>query len=710
MHNQGGSMKNILKRVIQNKVLFIIVSILFLITTFGSGYIIYAVSLLNGIENVLRTIARVGIVFIWFIILFLSILVLGSRKKKKIKSIILSFGMLIYAIILIFISYHIHKAYTTVDNITTNHTTYSTSIVTRSDESANDIKSMGNGIIGRLNDEQSIDGYKLTLDIIKNEALNNEIKGYESYISILKDLYDKKIDYAFLPTSYVTMFKSIEGYEKLGTETKIIYTYDQKVKKPTNTTPKKNELTEPFTVLLMGVDSEEVDISKGSFNGDALMLITFNPKTLNTTIMSIPRDTYVPIMCFANQRKNKITHAAWYGEDCMMRTIENFTGISIDYYVKINFKGVVKLVDALGGIDVNVPIGFCEQNSDRLFGDKTICVKAGAQTLNGEQALAWSRHRKSEGFNDFVRGQNQQEVVKGILNKAKTIRSLDTVYRLLDTIGKSMETNMTTNEILSLYNVGKDILLKSKDIPAEELLSMQRLYISGYDYYIYDYSSIDGAGTGLSLYNFVPFEGSLHDVSEAMKVNLEITNNNPIKSFYFDIDDVYEETVIGKGYYNEGRLILLPSFLGQKEEDAKSFLASYGIKVTVKNVTSKVVGSFVGQIIDQSLPAGMDIDFVSKSKGITITVVDKIETPTGDEVSEEKALCSLEENKENSLCKLPDFVGKTIDEVLAWDKRYDLFIFNLVEIKGNDERYEKEKAGKVIRVDVNADTPVFDLI
>ena len=118
----------------------------------------------------------------------------------------------------------------------------------------------------------------------------------------------------------------------------------------------------------MGVDSKKENIKDSSFNGDALMLITFNPNTLNATILSIPRDSYVPIACFPGQRKNKITHAAWYGEECMIDTIENFTGIKIDYYLKINFKGVVKLVDALGGIDVDVPYQLCEQNSSRQWG------------------------------------------------------------------------------------------------------------------------------------------------------------------------------------------------------------------------------------------------------------------------------------------------------------------------------------------------------
>ena len=175
------------------------------------------------------------------------------------------------------------------------------------------------------------------------------------------------------------------------------------------------------------------------------MLITFNPTTLNSTILSIPRDTYVPISCFSGKRKNKITHAAWYGEDCMINTIQDFTGITIDYYVKINFKGVVKLVDTLGGIEVDVPFSFCEQNSNREWGENTVYVEEGLQTLNGEQALALDRNRHPNPSmcsskwtnytsNDFIRGQNQQLVVKALLNKVKDIRSLDTVYELLDAL------------------------------------------------------------------------------------------------------------------------------------------------------------------------------------------------------------------------------------------------------------------------------------
>lgn len=586
----------------------IIMMLLFLIVTGASVYFIYAISLLNGIENTLRFIVSVVVVMIWLLTLRSYIRSLKKRKiSKYIPRIILS---IIYVVILIVIGGFIIKTYSKVDNLTSSHDLYSTSIVTLKSNKVDSIKDMNNKKIGRITDETSVEGYTIPEEIIDKNNLKNKIEDYDTYTDLLDALLNEKIDYVFLPTDYVAMFSSIETYAEIGNTTKIIYTQTKEVK-----AEKKagSNLKEPFTILLMGVDSEQEDVRTASYNGDSLMLITFNPKTLSSTILSIPRDTYVPIACMKNQRKNKITHAAWQGESCMINTIQNFTGITIDYYVKINFKGVVKLVDSLGGIEVDVPLGFCEQDSDRNFGNLQ-CVEAGHQVLNGEQALAWARHRKSAGFDDFVRGQNQQLVVKGILNQLKNVRSLDTVYELMDTLGNNMQTNMTTNEILSLYNIGKDVIIKAADTPMEELLSMQRLYISGSDAYIYDYDPRSGQGTRMNLYNFVPYEESLQAVIDAMKVNLGLKEPKMIKEFSFDINEPYEETIIGKMNKGTTGINLLPDFSGDTEAIVRSWGSRYGFTVAVKQVASSRAK---GTVISQSIPAKTDMEYV---KSITINV------------------------------------------------------------------------------------------
>jgi len=574
--------------------------ILFILNLGATGYFLYSLTLLGSIEVVLRYV--IGIILVLLVVFFFFHLRKTARKKKKVRLAIDIIISILYCAILIFVGGNIIKAIGKVGNLTQRETTYSASIVTLSTnpaEGINDISSSKE--LGMLEDEDSIDGHQIPEEIIEENNLTNEVKYYDNYTDMLADLYAEEIEFIFLPSGYQSMFTSIEAYENIAEETKAIYTQQRSVKQEVSS---GKSLTEPFTVLIMGIDSDTNDLTQSSsFNGDSLMLITFNPTTLNSTILSIPRDTYVPIACFNGQRKNKITHAAWQGEQCMMDTITGFTGIPIDYYVKINFKGAVQLVDALGGIDAEVPIGFCEQNSDRAWGENTICVDAGYQHLNGEQALAWARHRKSAGFDDFVRGQNQQLVVKAMLNKLKEVRSLDTVYDILDTVGNNMATNMTTDEILSLYNIGKDVLSRTdEDMAVEDVLSMQHLYISGSDAYIYDYSTINGQGTRMRLYNFVPYQESLDAVIQAMKVNLGMAEPEMQKTFAFDASVPYEESIIGKMSSGSTNLTLLPDFTGSSVSYVQSYGSSHGIKINVTGNGSRVVS--------QSVPYGADLEFV----------------------------------------------------------------------------------------------------
>lgn len=713
-------MKNIWNQLMKNGKWFYIINTVLLILTCSNLYFLYTLNLLSGIENFLRLWIGIVIIIIWLLCISIAFQVLIKKKKRGLYTVII----VIYAIILSVVATIINNIYSKIDNISSNHNVYSTSIVTLKDNKATDINSIGNGKFGILNDENSIDGYQIAQDIIKEHNLKNEIIKYDVYTSLLTELYEGNIEYVFLPSNYVVMFNQIEGFEKIEQETKVIYTKEKKVKK--KNISKKTSIKEPFTLLLMGVDSKKENIKDSSFNGDALMLITFNPNTLNATILSIPRDSYVPIACFPGQRKNKITHAAWYGEECMIDTIENFTGIKIDYYLKINFKGVVKLVDALGGIDVDVPYQLCEQNSSRQWGKNTVYIdKTGVQTLNGEQALALARNRHAPndgtdvGYqmrkycptynkgirNDFVRGQNQQLVVQGILNKAKSIRNIDTLYKLLDTISNNMETNMTTNEILSFYNVGKDILNKSKDQNINEIIRIQKLKLKVADAEIYDYNPIYNVGMKAILYHAAIYQGSLNDVVKAMKINLGLIKKEPIKTFSFSINEPYKEKIIGDGYYNEVPYTILPDFFGKDKEVAINFGLKHNIKINI-NYVSRNSNHFIGQIVGQDIHRSTDVIYV---KTLNIDVVNEIietKDPTTEIID-----CSLEENKEHSSCLLPNFVGKNISDFEKWEKqnKYSIQIIK-TEITKDDDEYDETKKGKIIYQSKKPNTSIYDLI
>jgi LCP family protein required for cell wall assembly len=473
-------------------------------------------------------------------------------KKNKTKSYVWYFIFLILFIAAeIFITVNINKISSSLSKITSNNAGYSSSIVVLSDsdyDSISDIKE-DDAKIGIINDEDNQEGYVLPMQIVEDEGINEEnLASYDEYENMLNDLYDGEIDAMFVSSSYVSLFASYEGYENIADETKVIYEKTEETEKETSTTGRT--LDEPFTILLMGVDSNTNSLSKSnSFNGDTLMLITFNPHTMNATILSIPRDTRVPIVCTRSKAKNKINSAALYGADCVMDTITNFTGIEIDYWVKVNFQGVISLVDALGGIEVDVPYAFCESDSKRRFGNNTIYIEKGLQTLNGEQTLAFARNRhtwpqycgrkySNYNSNDFIRGQNQQQIVKAIVNKLKGINSLSEIYDILDILGDNVDTNIDKDTMITGFDTFKNILFNSRNINSDDFIGTQRLYLSGYD------NTING------IYYFEYYKQSLNEIVDAMEINLELKEPEMDKEFSFSINNPYEDTQIGKGTYS----------------------------------------------------------------------------------------------------------------------------------------------------------------
>ena len=474
---------------------------------------------------------------------------LKSIKTNKKKSYALYFIFIILFIATeIFVTININKISNSLSKITEKEAGYSSSLVVLKDSSYKSIDDVKDKKIGMINDSNNIEGYTLPMEIVEEEKIDKEnIVSYDSFVEMLTDLYEEEIDAVFVSSSYVSMFVTEAGFENIADETKVIYEKNEKAAKKQSTSDKT--LNEPFTLLIMGVDSSSSSLKKSnSFNGDTLMLITFNPNTMNATILSIPRDTRVPIVCTKSKAKNKINSTGAYGADCVKDTITNFTGIEIDYWVKVNFQGVISLVDALGGIEVDIPYAFCESNSQRKFGNNTIYLEKGLQTLNGEQTLAFARNRhpwpqycgkKYSNYtsNDFIRGQNQQQIIKAVVNKLKNIKSLSQIYDILDIVGDNIDTNVDKDTMITGFDTFKNIIFNSKNINSDDFIGTQRLYLSGYD------NTING------IYYFEYYKQSLNEIVDAMEINLELKEPEMDKEFSFSINNPYEDTQIGKGTY-----------------------------------------------------------------------------------------------------------------------------------------------------------------
>ena len=602
-HNEQNNEKK------ESKFLSFILLLFFVIACATSAFAIYELYLLSSIEDTIRYIIMgvIGVIDLFIIIKYLSY---KSKKKKKKKKGLFIFLLFLYSLICFGIGGAIYYLYGKIDNLNKNTVIYTSVLLVMNQNQANEIKDIKDMKIGILSDNKSPDGYIIPQEIIKEYNLqdDNEIVDYDDYTTMLVDLYSDELQAMFVSDSYTSMFSGITGYENIATDTKVITKKEKEMKKAATsvieTASAGKAVTEPFTILLMGIDSTDDVLTKNAIaNGDTLILITFNPKTLNATMLSVPRDSYVPIACWSGQPENKITHAAAYGNDCMIHTIENYFDTTIDYYAKINFKGLVKLVNAVGGVEVDVPQVLCTDDSNR---GEEVCIQPGHQVLNGEQALVFARNRKALVNGDFGRAQHQQEIIMALVNKMKTITDVTKFMDILNTISNNLDTNLTTKQILSFYDVGKDIIKKSLSSDEADLVNIQQLYLQGTGQMIYDERA------KMVLWDYIPNKSSRKDIIQAMKENLELVDHKNITEFSFSINHPYEKKVIGEGPYS-GTVgyTLLPDFTGDTEAQARATAASYGVTVSF-------IGSG-GTVIDQSYPARKRVDLIKGNVVLTLS-------------------------------------------------------------------------------------------
>ena len=611
----------------EKKLLNLFIYIFSIISIGASIFAIYEVLLLSSIENLLRYI------FIGILILIDVVILIKFKNKtngKKRKKFYFSF-LVIYSLITLLIGLVIAYFYGQIDNLNKEKITYTSDLIVMSYNKANDIDDIDDMTIGILSDKKSPEGYIIPKEIIKKYKIedNNEIKEYEDYTSMLVDMYNNNLDCMFVSDSYVSMFSGITGYENISTDTKVIISQDKEMKKAATskieTASSGKDVTEPFTILLMGIDSTDDVLTKNAVaNGDTLILITFNPKTLNATMLSIPRDSYVPIACWSGKPENKITHAAAYGNDCMINTIENYFDTNIDYYAKINFKGLVKLVNAVDGVEVNVDVDhdLCTDNSNR---EQEVCIHPGLQTLNGEEALVYARNRKQLVNGTFGRESHQQEIIMALINKMKTIKNVTKFMEILNTISDNLDTNLTTKQILSFYNVGKDIIMKSLSSDEANLINVQQLFLQGEGQMIYDERA------KMVLWDYVPNTSSKKDIINAMKQNLDLVDHEDITEFSFSIYEPYEKNIIGEGPYKTGFTYkLLPDFTGDTKAQAEATASKLGIRVIFEGTS--------GTVVNQDYPANKRIDLIKGSLKLTLSsnkIDDEKKTDTKKEIEED---------------------------------------------------------------------------
>lgn len=271
---------------------------------------------------------------------------------------------------------------------------------------------------------------------------------------------------------------------------------------------KVNPNIDNVSILFIGIDESSKRSQGDNTRSDALMLATLNEKEKSVKLVTIPRDSYVFIREVGYS--TKINHAhSFGGPKATIETVEDLLDIPVDYYVRLDFEAFMEIVDALGGINIDVPYTFSEQDSK----DKAnaITLEEGMQKLNGEEALALARTRKLDS--DIERGKRQQEIMKAIMKKAASGTSVLKYGQVIDAIGSNMRTNMTFDEIKAFIDYG-----------VSGNLDIETMTIAGEDVYIPNSS-------GKRVYYWQLDDTSLEEIKSSLKQHLDVAvEDGPIKT------------------------------------------------------------------------------------------------------------------------------------------------------------------------------------
>ncbi|MGX6962755.1 LCP family protein [Vagococcus xieshaowenii] len=232
----------------------------------------------------------------------------------------------------------------------------------------------------------------------------------------------------------------------------------------TNLNQHIDPINDPISILLMGVDNDD-DRGLESTRTDSMILLTMSPEKEIINMVSIPRDTYTYIeVPNYYQGYEKINSAYAQGEsyaksegknvesesaEAALDAVEYLFNTTINYYITVDFNAFESVVDAFGGVEVEVPYDIKEQNAK---GEVVVELKKGKQRLNGEEALAFARTRKKD--NDIERGNRQQEVLMSLINQAMNVGSISKLESVLKAMDGHFWTNLDRSTILKVGESG----------------------------------------------------------------------------------------------------------------------------------------------------------------------------------------------------------------------------------------------------------------
>ncbi len=416
------------------------------------------------------------------VILVLLVLLISNFKGKTVFTrLLVIFLALCMSVGLCVGNYYVYKTSSVFYDVTniSSRKAHTTSVIVLNTSSYSDIKDLKSKTIGVMSEEDK--GTKRVLKKMNKYGVSTV--SYDNVFEMVDALNDSKVDAIIMNENYRGILHESEDYFNFNTETKYIYqdVYYTKRDATENPSDPVSDITQDtFTILVSGTDSYGGLDENG--RSDANMLLTVNPKTHRILMTSIPRDYYVDMVCNDNAcaegAKDKLTHTGLHGVKSVEKTIESVLGVTINYNIRINFSSVTNLVNAMGGIDLDIT----DEDTCEVFyvnGQPGLSV-GHHENVDGETALAFARERYAYAIGDNQRVKNQQKVFKAMLKKALSASMIMNYSKFMDAISVAFETNLSDDEIASFvrYEINEQPKWKMESYAISGESSMEYSYES----------------------------------------------------------------------------------------------------------------------------------------------------------------------------------------------------------------------------------------
>ena len=390
-----------------------------------------------------------------FLLFVLSVFLLTMNAKRTGAMIAGSILTMLVLIVLMVGTPYLTKAVNTLNSMTgTNVELADVGIYVKNDSAIQNTAELSGktvGIMDILDRENSIK----SLTELEAEAGAVSVQEFPGLGELADSLMQGQTDAIIINAAYLDLLSDMEGYENVSGQIRQLHAYQiETVVESVQNAPEKDswsigdlfgeaEEEEPedrvFSMYISGIDTRGGMIAKS--RSDVNILATVNVDTRQVLLVSTPRDFYVPLP-ISNGQPDKLTHAGIYGVDVSIGTLEMLYGVDIDYYFRVNFAGFEKIIDSMGGVTVNSDYAFTTGGG--------YSFQKGENHLNGEQALAFSRERKSFSEGDRQRGKNQMAVIKAVINKAMSPAILSSYADIMESVSGSFETSMPYDVIAEL--------------------------------------------------------------------------------------------------------------------------------------------------------------------------------------------------------------------------------------------------------------------